>query len=241
MNQPVSLVSQAFQQPRQEITRLLDYQLAPLGDLARSVIALHRDGALDDARLRTLTPRLTEALDRSDLYLGAGYAAAKGIVAGHELYLLWMQRTASGSASRLILNLDLHDADVYDYTDMEWYAHACSTLGPSVYGPYLDYTGADHYVLTACVPIVDETDLLGVAGADLLADELENRLAEVLHELSYDAMVVNTDRTVLASNTTRWISGERLATHPTRDRSSYDAVGTLSDWTSWVLVAGRTD
>ena len=235
-------ISEVFHDLRRSLTGFLDSQLAPMGDLARAVGELaDRAGVpLSEADLEPLRGTIVDALEASSFYVGHGYVAAPGAVHRRDRFLFWFQRRATGT-SRLVLNLDPDDPDLYDYLDMEWYTRACERRAPSIYGPYLDYTGSDLLVLTAAVPVLTSSGVVGVAGADLQADLVERQLATLLRGAATEAVVVNDDRAVVATNSPRWLPGERLATHPTTAPDAYGAVGSLGDWTGWVLAVAPRD
>lgn len=230
----------AFQRVRHTISEYLDSRLVPLDSTSRRLAALlgarpGDDDVVTEDELTPLLPDLERVLGEFSDYVGHGFVAAPGVVAGHERYLLWLQRQPTG-VRRLNLNLDPSDPDHYDYLEMEWFTGARGLRGPAVYGPYIDYSGSDHLVLTAASPVLSGERFLGVVGADILADEVEGRLVQHLKLTGSDAIVVNADRSVVASNSARWLPGERLHVHPAEDRSSYAAVGTLGAWTNWVLA-----
>lgn len=235
---------EAFQRARRAVIDFLDDQLVPLGELARLVAAQGSAPAagdrLSEEQLQFLIPHLTSVLEGSDYAVGHGFVAAPDAVAGRERFLLWMQKRG-GRISELHLNLDPADPDLYDYLDMEWFTRARDREMPAVFGPYVDYAGADLVVLTAAVPIFVDQRFLGVAGADLLADPVELRIVQLLRGLPGDAIVVNADRSVVAATSARWLPGERLRVHPLNDRGSYEAVGSLGDWAGWVLAVAAPE
>lgn len=244
MNTAFSHDPEAFQRARRSVIDFLDDQLVPLGELARLVAAEGAEPAagdrLTEEQLQPIVPRLTAVLEESDYVVGHGFVAAPDAVQGRERYLLWMQKRGD-RITELHLNLDPGDPDLYDYLDMEWFTRARDREMPAVFGPYVDYAGADLVVLTAAVPIFVDQRFLGVAGCDLLADAVELRIVQLLRGLPGDAIVVNADRSVVAANSARWLPGERLPVHPINDRGSYVAVGSLGDWAGWVLAVAAPE
>jgi len=102
---------------------------------------------------------------------GAGIVAAPGVVAGRERHLEWWQRTASGDDasegySRIRLNLDPESIDLYDYLDMDWFTVPRADGRRYVYGPYIDFSGADRSILAMTIPVLDPAagDARGGAG-----------------------------------------------------------------------------
>jgi hypothetical protein len=88
---------------------------------------------------------------------GAGIVAAPGVIAGKDRHLEWWQRTDGGTDgfARIRLNLDPESIDLYDYLDMDWFTIPRRSARPYVYGPYIDFSGADRYVVTMTVPVID--------------------------------------------------------------------------------------
>ncbi len=127
--------------------------------------------------------------------------------------MAWWQRH-NERVARLRLNFDPTSIDVYDYLQMDWYQLAQRGQARVAYGPYVDYSGSDMYTITATVPVVADGDFLGVAGADLVVGQVERKLIEVLRQSPDDAVVVNTERRVIAANTPRWIVGSLLSAMP---------------------------
>lgn len=220
------------------INAQLDADLAPLRDLAGEVAAAVDPaavGRLLDADLAGLVPPMKRRLDAAAAFVGLGFAAAPRVMAEHDHYLLWFQKRPTG-IRRLTLNLAENDPDLYDYFDMEWFSDAERQRAPSVYGPYVDYAGADFLVLTLAVPVQVGGRFIGVSGADLDPDALERRLVRTLRALPGDAVIVNTDRSVLAAGSSRWMPGERLAAHPGDVPDRWLATGALHAWTGWTLA-----
>jgi len=228
------------------LQELLRAQLAPLEALSARIVELIE--ADDDATsvpalrgkaLDTLVVPVRETLRSSELAIGHGFIAAPGVVDGLERYMLWLQRR-NGSIDRLRLNFDTGDLDAYDYIRMDWYTVAASHRLPTVTGPYLDYSGADQLVLTLTMPTVVDDHFIGVVGTDLLASATEELIAWQLCGINTDAVLVNGDRSVIATNSPRWMPGERLRIHPGADPSRFAAAVPLDEWTGWCLAVSST-
>ena len=89
---------------------------------------------------------------------GAGVVAAPGVVAGKQRHLEWWQRTLAADGgqdgfARIRLNLDPESVDLYDYLDMDWFTVPRELGRRYVYGPRIDFSGADRYVLTLTIPV----------------------------------------------------------------------------------------
>ena len=94
---------------------------------------------------------------------GAGVVAAPGVVAGKQRHLEWWQRTLAADGgqdgfARIRLNLDPESVDLYDYLDMDWFTVPRKLGRRYVYGPLIDFSGADRYVLTLTVPVFADSD-----------------------------------------------------------------------------------
>jgi hypothetical protein len=155
---------------------------------------------------------------------GAGFVAAPGVITGKDRHLEWWQRTASGDGgpdgfARIRLNLDPESIDLYDYLDMDWFTIPQREGRPHVYGPYIDFSGADRYVVTMTVPVTDAPaagepepggpatgvpatvgrEFLGVAGADIRMSHLEPELLAILRSVPAPAVLVTAERRVVAA------------------------------------------
>jgi hypothetical protein len=226
---------------RDRIAAVVDHHLRRLQLLAALVtdaVGSRPDpsAALPETAFRGVRDHLDAWLDGSDAAFGYGFVAAPGVVEGRERYLFWFQHSDRG-LRRLRLNFDSRDINVYDYLHMDWYTKAQQSLGPALYGPYVDYTGSDRFVLTLSIPVVHEGRFLGVAGSDLLMSWMEVELTPVLNQVEAETLVVNADRQVVISNSARWIPGDRLAVHPLRDGSGFGWVSELVRGTGFTLAS----
>jgi len=227
-----------FDDVRREVAALLEHELAPVTLLARTyeqAISAPRIGHLREAEIADRVAALSDELVATKALVGLGFAAARPTMAAGENYLFWLLRSANG-VRRLALNLQPGDPDLYDYHGSEWFSGAEASGSPSIYGPYLDYSGAGLLVHTAAVPISIGGTFVGVAGGDLLADTVEEQLSRLLCSIDGDALVVTRDRVVLAETGSRWLPGERLTSHPTAEH--WRSVAPIGDWTGWTIAAG---
>jgi hypothetical protein len=182
---------------------------------------------------------------------GAGIVAAPGVVAGRERHLEWWQRNAAGDDasdgySRIRLNLDPESIDLYDYLDMDWFTVPRAEGRRYVYGPYIDFSGADRSILAMTIPVLDPAagergagEFLGVAGSDIRMSHLEPALLAILRALAAPAVLVNAERRVLAANTPRWIPGTRLDRLPRPGEAGFTAVTEIGADSGWLLAAAH--
>lgn len=195
--------------------------------------------ALTESHFSGLQRLLADLLGREQDIWGMGFVAAPFVVDGLERYMAWWQRHTDRVA-RLRLNFDPTSIDVYDYLQMDWYRLAQHGQARVAYGPYVDYSGSDMYTITATVPVIADGTFLGVAGADLAVGPVERKLIEVLRHSARDAVVVNTERRVIAANTPRWIVGSRLPSMPVAgpavDPAAFQEVAEMPLGTGWVVA-----
>jgi hypothetical protein len=190
--------------------------------------------ALTETHFSGLQRLLAELLAEEHGLWGMGFVAAPSVVEGRERYMAWWQRH-NERVARLRLNFDPNSIDVYDYLQMDWYQLAQHGQQRVAYGPYVDYSGSDMYTITATVPVIADGTFLGVAGADLVVGDVERRLIEVLRHTHEDAVVVNTERRVIAANTPRWLVGSRLDAVPTDD-DTFGEVAELPLGNGWSVA-----
>jgi hypothetical protein len=193
--------------------------------------------ALTETHFSGLQRLLAELLAKEHGIWGMGFVAAPSVVEGRERYMAWWQRH-NERVARLRLNFDPTSIDVYDYLQMDWYQLAQRGQQRIAYGPYVDYSGSDMYTITATIPVIADGVFLGVAGADLVVGDIERRLIEVLRHTGDDAVVVNTERRVIAANTPRWLVGSRLSAAPSVG-DTYRDVAELPLGTGWALAIAR--
>lgn len=228
-----------------EASRALEPIYELLAGIAEDVLRSRPPrAALTEAHFRGLQRRLADLLQEERAVWGMGYIAAPFVVDGKERFLAWWQRH-NDRVARLRLNFDPTSIDVYDYLQMDWYRLAQSGHARVAYGPYVDYSGSDMYTITATIPIIAEGAFLGVAGADLVVGEVERHLLEVLRQADDDAVVVNTERRVIAASSARWIVGSRMpampVAGPSAEPSAFREVAEMPLGTGWVLAIAWPD
>ena len=186
---------------------------------------------------------------------GAGVVAAPGVVAGKQRHLEWWQRTLAADGgqdgfARIRLNLDPESVDLYDYLDMDWFTVPRKLGKRYVYGPYVDFSGADRYVLTLTIPVfadgvpgggagggAGEREFLGIAGTDIRMSHLEPELLAMLRPVTVPAVLVTGERRVVVANTPRWIPGTRLGRLPAPGDGTFAAVTEVGADSGWLLAA----
>lgn len=216
-----------------EVFDRLDTVAAEVVGRRRAAVAERGEfGVRELAGIKTV---LTEQAAEQPAADGFGFLAAPGLLPDRERHIEWWQRGGTGFV-QLRLNLDPSSVDVYDYFDMEWFAAGRDRGRRSVFGPYVDYFGADRYVFTVAAPVVDEV-FLGVAGADLRVSEFEPRLLGALRGAGgHDVVLVGPERRVIAANTSRWLVGSRLARMPRAGEAGIAEVGDVGLDSDWLLA-----
>ncbi|MFV2176240.1 cache domain-containing protein [Actinomadura sp. LOL_016] len=225
---------------------MLEPVFARLSRIAEAVAESRPPGGdgWSEAHLDGVQSLLRELLAEDRLAVGFGFAAAPGQIDGEDRYMAWWQRQGE-LAVRLRLNFDPTSIDVYDYLQMEWFKPAQQSRRRVAYGPYVDYSGSELYVVTAAVPITVDGRFLGVSGVDLAVGELERRLIGVLRGAPTDAVIVNAERRVIAANTPRWVIGALLPHMPTSSGTAgggaFVDVVELPLSTGWVLALAEPE
>lgn len=181
----------------------------------RAIAALKEweEDFLDDLReARALGPVTTDALDAmvapyahrtfaADLPVyGAGFIAALDSLADARSHLAWWQGI---DRTQLVLAAQSVTKQHIDYSELEWYRVPQQTGEAHVAGPYVDYLCSDEYTITVALPVMLDGAFAGVAGLDLLIDEVERDLTPRLARLGTDISVVNGIGRVLLS-TSSW-------------------------------------
>jgi hypothetical protein len=203
--------------------------------------AIDTVGCYETADLADLQHAVFDTLDRNPALESAGYVLAEGTLSDRNRHLDWWHRNGTGDYEFLLLNLDVDAPDCYDYYSMEWFRAAVDHGRRFVSGPLIDLPCADVYIMTFSTPIVaghrGTRRLLGIAGADVAVSRFEPQIMPALRELPIEAVLVNRERRVIASNDAAYTTGEKLPSLPGDDSSWHDVVPVTDDL-GWVLAAG---
>ena len=140
---------------------------------------------------------------------GAGVVLAPGALADASRWIDWWWADHGAGLGQLDVDLDPESAEFYDYPTTEWYREPARTGQPCVAGPYVDYICTHKYTFTLSVPVpvTDGTAFLGVAGADILADEVERMVLPALSGLGGGAVLANGNGRGIASTTAALMPG----------------------------------
>lgn len=150
---------------------------------------------------------------------------------------LWLN--ARSAPERLIVDLDPDSAEFYDYTTTEWYREPQRTAEAHIAGPYVDYICTHEYTFTLSAPLIDDGRFLGIAGADILASEVERLAVPSLARLPGVAAITSGSGRVISSNSPQLMPG--MVLKPGRAQATMRPVATADDlpWRSrlpWVLL-----
>lgn len=152
----------------------------------------------DVREVQALRAPLLEHLARhGQLFDGTGVVIQPGMLADRERYLEWWR---GPGPQRLSLDLDTTSEGFYDYTRMEWFAAPRDARRRVAHGPWVDYSGADRYVITFARPVEDAGGrFLGVAGADAPLSAVEKAVMPALRSAATPVALVNAHGRVVAS------------------------------------------
>ena len=223
------------------IEEQIDAHLQPLLAYAATLGGLadtSRDSPLTSSAVASLNPQVESLVKGSTAIIGSGFIAAPEAVDSDARYMLWLQQRGD-AIKRLRLNFDTSDLEAYDYVDMDWYVRTRDRIQPTLIGPYLDYSGSDALVITLTVPVVAHGTFLGVVATDLSAQAAEDLITTELCRLRGDVVVVNRDRTIVATNCVRWMPGERVLRLPDQDPENYDPVAHIGTWSEWQIAVAK--
>jgi hypothetical protein len=199
------------------VTAAIGRVLASATEISEAMTALAAAASagrrpLRRADLATLRPLVAQVLGRHRGFAaGAGVVLAPDVLADAPRWIDWWW--ADQGIGQLQVDLDPASAEFYDYTTTEWYREPARTGQPWIAGPYVDYICTREYTFTVAVPVVDEGRFVGVAGADILAGEVERMVLPGLARLGRagrPAVLVSGSGRVIASSSADILPGEVL-------------------------------
>ena len=204
-----SLLTGITQRIGQVLARVMDIGAAA-GSIAAAAQAagppLRRD---DFSPVRGLVAELLRA--HAGLAAGAGIVLAPGTLADAPRCIEWWWADPQAQVSQLHVDLDPESAEFYDYTTTEWYREPERTGQPSVAGPYVDFICTREYTFTLAAPIRSPGRFIGVAGADILAAQVERLVLPGLAGLGRTAVLASGHGRVIASTSAEPAAGGRPA------------------------------
>jgi len=171
------------------------------------------------------------------LVVGLGLVVAPRPELGLPLRLQWWQVDPVGGRLR-VLEPDLKPASLgyYDYTSADWFDQPRRTGRRHVVGPYVDVHGTGQHLLTLTWPVVVAGLFVGVVGADVPVNRFETHLLQVLGPLRYPFVLLEGERRVVLSTSSRWLVGDLVP--PSVELSGAGVVITDIPWRLHGLAPG---
>ena len=184
----------------------------------------------DLAVLRALAAAVLR--EHASLAAGAGLVLAPGVVAGAPRCLAWWWADQQARIVPLHVDTDPSSAEYYDYTTTAWYREPERTGQPAVAGPYVDFICTREYTFTLAVPVRCAGRFVGVAGADMLAAQVERLVLPELARIGQAAVLTTGQGRVIASNTASILPGSAVPAGAARAAGPCAAHGSgLLPWT----------
>ncbi len=153
------------------------------------------------ADFAVLRPLVADVLqEQAGLVAGAGVVLAPDVVADAPRSIEWWWADAAARISQLHVDTDPNSAECYDYTTTEWYREPQRTGRAAVAGPYVNFICTREYTFTLAIPVFKAGRFRGVAGADILAGQLERLVLPGLADLGRVAVLVSECGRVIASS-----------------------------------------
>lgn len=206
----VSTVTRAFQ----GIFERIDGWRTAIEDHVSTGSALTRAG-IDSLVEKIVVPEFTR---EGSFTIGAGFVAAPGLIEDAPWHLAWwlgdLNTFGLGSDTPSIRRLDAVEdpaAESFrDYTTLEWWRVPSETGRRHITGPYVDYLCTDEYTLTLTEPVNRGPERIGVVGADLYVEDLENVLLPDLRAIGRPTTLVNAHSRVVVSTDVHLPTGALL-------------------------------
>jgi len=176
--------------------------------LTRYRRACHAGRSFTSADLAALDEPIQRLLeDNEPLATGAGVAVTPDILADRHLWMQWWVRDG-GRATQLLPQLDPGRPRYYDYTKAVWFAEPARDLVPHLAPPHFDEGGTDTFMITATIPTLAGSRMIGLACAEMTLERLAQLVTPALAALSVPAALITPDSWVAASTHPRLRSGE---------------------------------
>lgn len=157
-----------------------------------------------------LKPLVATFLGEHRYATGAGLIIAPSVLADVRRSLEWWESGSRGELRPLELDMDPQSSGYYDYPAYPWFRVPRDSGHRTVFGPYVDYYGADRYILTFTTPIHLGDQFVGVAGTDVAVADFEAEIWPCLRELDGSAALVNGERRVIGSTSPEFGAGTRV-------------------------------
>lgn len=179
-----------------QVTAIFEALFAGVADIRRSLDEVFTAGPVDAATALTAAEPGARRLLDGGVALGAGFVAAPDGLTDRSLYLAWWQ----GDDQQLLGESEAPGSgDPFDYTRREWFRVPARTGRRHVTGPYVDFVCTDEYVVTCTAPVAACDRMVGVVGADVLAETLERLLLAPLRSAGA-TLVGDHGRTIVSAD-----------------------------------------
>ena len=153
-------------------------------------------------------------------------------------WIEWWWADRGAGVERLAVDLDPGSAEFYDYTTEEWYREPQHTGRLAIAGPYVDYICTHEYTFTLSVALRHEGRFAGVAGADILAAQVERAVVPGLSRLRRVAVLTAGNGRVIASNSARFVPGAVLGRRAEDEELVAVGSGDEGGRLPWALLLG---
>lgn len=179
----------------------LEQSAAALGTFFRDVLEVLEDwkpqieALFADSRLppasgdmdAVVEPLATALLAQNDYPLaGGGFVAAHHALTDAPWHMAWWQ--GRSQEFQMISSVEsMGEA----YARREWFSVPVETGASHVTGPYVDFICTDEYTVTLTSPVSVAGRVVGVVGADVFVESLEEILLPRLRQLHPEASLVN--------------------------------------------------
>jgi hypothetical protein len=198
----------------QRIEATLDDVFSAADRLREAVQSIWQNSAespVTPADLATLQPLINQTLLDQPHLSGCGFVAELDVLEGPRRYWEWWTPSSEGAPTTrpLLLRTSENDASSYAYESMAWFAGARQGAR-TVVGPYLDFAGAERFVITCAEPVMHNGTFIGVTGADVLVSLLEPIFLGHLRGLEKPCVLINRESRVVTSNSPEFVPGERF-------------------------------
>lgn len=211
------------------------------GAFAEGRRCARREGiAFSKESMCALQPSIFHVLDTVDTTHSAGLFVAEDILDDVSRSFEWWHRGEGAQGYEpLLLELNLESPDCYDYYEMEWFRAARTFGARHVTGPLIDLPCASVLVMTFATPVMDGSDFLGIAGADVKVSRLESHLIRAMTATGAPCVLVNSQRRVIASSSPRWRAADRLPATPRAGSQDWSVVLDVTGDLGWRLAVER--
>lgn len=167
---------------------------------ADEMAALFAAGTLRSDEVRRAAEPLALEILVDPTLVGAGFVASPDALVDGTHFLAWWQGEHKEQLADPVVTVQ-----VTDYTRQEWFRVPRDTGVPHLTGPYVDYVCTDEYVMTTTVPVTVAGEMVGVFGADTLAETLETLFDPVFRDTG--CTLVNGHGRVVLSDEPELFSG----------------------------------